>query len=253
MPVNHRNNPLPKDAPVIITRPRQQNSGLIDSLKNQGRTVFSMPLIDIKPISNEQIKSCFLNLDNYEFVFPVSANAVNIAMQWVDKYWPQTPVDLKWLAVGPASKQALENHQIASADILMPKDNYASEGLLELDELQTGNANKVLILRAETGRSLFASSLKERGFEVEILALYKRLEIKHSNDAWLEALEQPAIVQINSSQTLEAALKQQPKLGQKALGALVPSQRIAAEAKVYFNQVWVSRSATDEHLLKMLC
>lgn len=252
MLTNQNPKPLPKDAPVIITRPSEQNSGLINTLKNQGRSVFAMPLIDIKPISNEQIKSCFLNLDNYEFAFPVSANAVNIAMQWVDSYWPQTPVGLKWLAVGPASKQALENHQIASADILMPKDKYASEGLLELDELQTGYTNKVLVLRAETGRSLFANSLKERGFEVEILALYERLEIEHSNDAWLEALKQPAIVQINSSQTLEAAIKQQPKLGQKALGALVPSPRIASEAKAYFNQVWVSRSATDEHLLEML-
>lgn len=246
------NNPPPKYAPVIVTRPLGQETHLVQSLAAQNRQVCYMPLIEIEPISDEQVKSRFLNLDNYQFVFPVSANAVNIAMQWVDKYWPQLPVGLTWLAVGPASKQALEHHQICPSNILIPTENYASEGLLKLEELQTGNSKKVLILRANSGRSLFANTLKERGFKIDVQTLYKRTEIQHSKSEWEKALEKPAIVQINSSQTLEIALKQEPKLPQKSLGVIVPSQRVAKQAQAYFKQVWVSSSACDEDILAAL-
>lgn len=242
----------PKHAAVIITRPLGQEAHLVQSLNAQNREVYCMPLIEIEPISDEQIKSCFLNLDNYQFVFPVSANAVNIAMQWVDKYWPQLPVGLTWLAVGPASKQALKNHEISPSNILMPTKNYASEGLLELEALKTGDTHRVLILRADSGRNLFANTLEERGFKVDVQALYRRTEIQHSQNDWEKALEKPAIVQINSSQTLDIALKQEPKLPQKTLGALVPSQRIANQAQAYFKKVWISSSACDADTLKTL-
>lgn len=222
--MSQKTNRPPKQAPIIITRPLGQETNLIQSLIRQNRQVYHMPLIKIEPISEEQIKSCFLALDNYQFVFPVSANAVNIAMQWVDKYWPQLPIGLTWLAVGPASKQALEHYQICPSSILMPTGNYASEGLLELEALKTGDARRILILRADSGRSLFANTLEERGFKIDVQALYKRTEIQNSLSDWEKALEQPAIVQINSSQTLDIALKQEPRLPQKSLGVIVPSQ-----------------------------
>lgn len=242
----------PKHASVIITRPLGQETHLVQVLNAQNRQVYCMPLIKIEPIFDEQIKSRFLNLDNYQFVFPVSANAVNIAMQWVDKYWPQLPVGLTWLAVGPASKQALENNQIPPSSIIMPTDNYASEGLLKLEALQTGDARRVLILRADSGRSLFANTLEARGFKVEVQALYNRTEIQHSQIDWEKALEKPAIVQINSSQTLDIALKQEPRLPQKSLGVIVPSKRIAQQAQSYFKQVWISSSACDKDILNAL-
>lgn len=246
------NNP-PNDAPIVITRPQGRSNALESALLDQGRQVHCLPLVHIQALDNQDIRSCFMNLDDYRFVFPVSANAVDVAMPWVDSYWPQMPVGLRWLAVGPASKLALQNHDVASSDILMPNTEYCSEGLLELEELQaTQRADKVLILRAKTGRSLLAEVLEKRGFKVQLLTLYERVEITHTEQDWQRALIKPAVIQLNSAESLDIALKQYPDLGQLALGALVPSKRIALKAESYFKQVWISRSACDADLLKCL-
>lgn len=242
--------PIPQDASVIITRPKAQNKRLIQALKAQGKQVYALPLVDIQPLDEPLIKPCLLDLDQYQFVFPVSVNAINIAFDWIQQFWVQLPVGIYWLAVGQASYQALIAQGVNPQDILTPTCSATSEGLLALPQLHTSeHANKVLILRGNGGRNLFAKTLSLRGFKTQICTLYQRTPIIHEQHTWQAHLQTPTVIQINSSQTLDIALQQYPQLGQQALGVIVPSVRIGKQAQAHFKQVWISHSAYDEDIL----
>ncbi len=161
---------------LLFTRPKGQGEDLIDALKAANWHCVRLPLLQICAITPNQshdfqaIKSSIMNLDLYDVVITVSGNASTQAVQWIDQYWPQMPVGLTWLAVGPSSALPFKELGI---DMEIPAANH-SEGLLDLPALQNMTGKKVLILRGMGGRELLAETLKSRGATVDYCQLYER-------------------------------------------------------------------------------
>jgi len=89
---------------VLATRPSEHNADWQALLENAGFTALPCPVIEIVEVSEakylQAVKQKILALDEYYALIFVSRNAVHYGLNWIDKYWPQLPVDLMWFAVG---------------------------------------------------------------------------------------------------------------------------------------------------------
>jgi len=243
---------------LLFTRPQGQGEDLVQALGAAGWHCVRQPLLQIMPIQPDQpqafqaIKSSIMNLDLYDVVISVSSNASTQAVQWIDQYWPQMPVGIKWLAVGPSS--ALPFNELG-IQMGIPAGNH-SEGLLELAELQQLAGKKVLILRGMGGREHLANTLKERGAKVDYCELYERqaISFKPGQLATLLRERQIHYALITSGEMAEQLAQQlQDDSSLLKLQLIVPSMRIQDIAtSLGFSQVVVCGHIQAQTLLACL-
>jgi uroporphyrinogen-III synthase len=156
---------------VLLTRPAEESMALAASLSEAGIFSGSLPLLDIEalPVTAEQ-QTVFAELGRYCAVIVVSKPAARLALQQLDRAWPQLP----WFSVGAATAQVLADHGL---NVHYPQTGDDSEALLALPSLReaiAGPGARVLILRGEGGRELLAERLREQGASVDYLELYRR-------------------------------------------------------------------------------
>ncbi len=221
---------------LLFTRPKGQGEELVVALENEGWQCIRQPLLNIAPITIDQpqafqtIKQRIMNLDLYDVVISVSSNASSLAVEWIDQYWPQMPVGITWLAVGPSSALPFKALGIEMA---IPASNH-SEGLLNLPILEDMSGKKVLILRGMGGRELLANTLKERGATVEYSELYERQAVQFETGQLTTLLQQKHIhyaLITSGEMAQQLAQELQPSESLLQLFLIVPSIRIQNIAK----------------------
>lgn len=157
---------------VLNTRPAHQAAALSAALVAAGARVSELPLIEIRPLplapAHERL---LLDLDRYDGVFVVSANAARLGLDAVAGCWPQWPWRLPAYAVGASTAAVLE---AAGLDVTVPA-RADSEGLLALPALQEVAGRRFLLLRGEEGRELLRDTLRARGAQVDVIPLYQRV------------------------------------------------------------------------------
>jgi uroporphyrinogen-III synthase len=172
---------------LLNTRPVGQAAGLSRLLREAGAEVLELPLVAIEPLAVEgSERQCLLDLDRYDYVFFVSANAARLGLEAIEDYWPQWPHQLPALAVGPATSAPLLE---AGLTVICP-EQQDSEGVLALPELAEPAGLRVLILRGDEGRELVADTLRERGARVDTVSLYRRVLPAAAACQW-QTLRQP--------------------------------------------------------------
>ena len=160
---------------VVITRPRAQAEALAARLAQLGVSVQVFPLLEIQPIQDSAaLRATLARLADYAMVAFVSPNAIDAAFAHIDR-WPQEVIVA---VVGEGSRLALARYGLteATARIVSPLDPHRtdSETLLEVLDMPALQGQRVLIIRAETGRELLADRLRLAGVEVEQVAAYQR-------------------------------------------------------------------------------
>lgn len=250
---------------VLVTRPAHQADRLCRQLAELGAKPVRFPTLSINPVAESDggypsLKNCFLNLDQYQAVIFVSANAVRLAHDWIDQYWPQLPLSIDWLAVGAATSNAMQQYGLPTASIQSDSSSMDSEALLQHPQLQQLTHQKILICRGQGGRELLRDSLQQRGAQVDYAELYRR-EIPVYSQAEIESIIYKSAISamlISSGEALInlAALTHEAATGVSALSEtplVVPSQRVAELAAEYqFKQVRVAANATDDAMLAAL-
>ena len=157
---------------ILNTRPVAQAGALSHSLREAGAEVLELPLIEIEPLPvTGPERQCLLDLDRYDYVFFVSANAARLGLEAIADYWPQWPHQLPALAVGRTTAALLE---LAGLSVICPAQED-SEGVLALPELLEATGLRVLVLRGEEGRELLPDTLRTRGARVDVVPLYRRV------------------------------------------------------------------------------
>ena len=156
---------------LLLTRPVEEAMALAATLSEAGIFSSSLPLLAIQalPVTAEQ-QAVFCDLGRYSAVIVVSKPAARLALQQLDRHWPQLP----WFSVGAATAQVLADHNLT---VHYPQTGDDSEALLALPALREAIAHpdaQVLILRGEGGRELLAERLREQGASVDYLELYRR-------------------------------------------------------------------------------
>ena len=220
---------MPDNKHVLITRPQGQEGDILQALEDAGWCAWHQPLLNITPIQEpaknyQPLKHTMMNIDLYDVIITVSANASSLAYHWIDQYWPQLPVGINWFAVGPSSAKALLP---LGMNMQLPEHNH-TEGLLELDSLQNMADKKVLILRGVGGRELLAQELTRRGATVDYAELYERKAVDISQ-VQLDALlceQQIHFAVVTSGEMAKQLANGLSQNNKSQLTLLVPSQRI---------------------------
>ncbi len=185
---------------ILNTRPAHQSAELTAALRAAGLVVSELPLLEIVGRDLEPPQQRWLlDLDRYDGVFFISANAARYGLDAVAGFWPQWPWQLKTYAVGHASAELLA---AAGLDVEIPAGRADSEGLLQLPALQDVAGKRFLLMRGVGGRELLRRALEARGAQVDVLELYRRELPASARQQWQSLMPAPDIVLLTSPDAL---------------------------------------------------
>jgi uroporphyrinogen III methyltransferase/synthase len=154
---------------VAVTRARASASGLARRLSSLGARVIQAPAIRTVPLPGSAPE-----LARYDLLCLTSPIGVD-ALFWRLRAGGQDAralADMRVAAIGPGTADALAGHGII-ADIV--PERAVAEGLVEALAQLTQPVHRALIARAREGRDVLADTLRARGAEVDVLALYETL------------------------------------------------------------------------------
>ncbi|MGH9033368.1 MAG: uroporphyrinogen-III C-methyltransferase [Acidimicrobiia bacterium] len=163
---------------VVVTRAREQASGLRDRLERLGAEVVELPAIEIEPID-----VTVPDLDAFAWLVLTSANGVaalfdrGLAPSGRDA---RSLAGLQVAAIGPGTAAALADHGIR-ADLV--PERFVAEALIEAFPPPPRPGARVLLARAEQARDALPKGLEEKGYAVDVLAAYRTVTATPEADA----------------------------------------------------------------------
>ena len=234
--------------PVMVTRPAEQAVSLSDALETLGCEVIRHPILRIEPVEETPLlRSRFLDIDHYQAVIAISRNAAESGLAYLDQYWPQLPVGIHWIAVGPVTANAMT---VSGMDVIRPAKRFDSEGALALPELQDVAGKKILIWRGVGGREVLAHTLRDRGAQVDYAELYQRIVPQYNDSDWESVLSQRPLLLVSSGQGLREIVSQRPDISMQVRGLVAPGERVAQTAReAGFKEILIADSAQDEDMI----
>lgn len=222
---------------VLVTRPAQQQAELIEELTAHGAQTLSKPMLAIDTLQSQaqinQLTAKIQNFAEYDIAIFVSTNAANYGSHWIDSYWPQFPVNLQVIAIGPSTAKAVA--ELLPCRVIQSDTGMTSEDILNLPVLNDVGGRKVAIFRGIGGRELIASVLRERGASVDYFEVYTRQGCHYPADDFTEELL-GAGVNVLSASSGESVDLLKTNLAEhfnkfSGLSLLVPSARVADQAR----------------------
>lgn len=240
---------------VLITRPQGQAERLARIVAAAGGEAIVFPTIEIRPLADPApLQSVLDRLDEFQIAVFVSANAVDISLPLLLQR-RAIPADLRFAAVGSATRTALEGFGIGG--VISPTERHDSEGLLSLPEMIDVAGRRIVIFRGESGRELIAETLVSRGGQVEYAVCYRRVRPR-VDTAELAARWRAGRIHAVSAMSLESIRNLYDMLDRPtrqllaATPVLVPHARIADDArKLGLTHVRVT-GHSDEALIESL-
>lgn len=222
---------------VLITRPSNQVDNMRRAIESAGAKVLLLPLIEINSLDDVQdiqdLKDKVLQLDSYQSLIFVSTNAVSYGSETINNYWPQFPIGIDVIAVGPTTAEAVRDQ--LGCEVIQPSSGMTSEDVLRLAQLQDVNEKKVGIVRGQGGRELLADTLRERGANVDYLEAYSRLPVDYASADFCNRVQEAGVnvLTVSSGESLDRLtqlLADNINMKQQ-LHLLVPSERVERQAK----------------------
>ena len=222
---------------VVVTRARAQASGLAAILRGLGAEVVELPAIRIEPrIESDEVRQAVRRIGEYALVCVTSPNGAHLLFEALS----EAGLDARALgggptkqqqvgrggagaaveteaqggtdgrvavpdetgttvaAIGPGTTRALAEHGIA-ADVV--PERFVAEALVEALADIDVKGRKVLIARADEARDVLPDALRERGAEVDVVALYETVREAPEPDA-VDAAQSADYVTFTSSSTV---------------------------------------------------
>jgi uroporphyrinogen III methyltransferase/synthase len=200
---------------VVVTRARAQASGLAATLRGLGAEVVELPAIRIEPrIESPEVKGVVERIGEYALIVLTSPNGAHLLFEALDA----AGLDSRALggtrqqqageggtraggvvaAIGPGTAGALREHGIR-ADIV--PERFVAEALVEALVDVEVQAKRVLVARAAEARDVLPEALRQRGAEVDVVALYETVREQPSEEA-VAAAQSADYVTFTSSSTV---------------------------------------------------
>ena len=163
---------------IVVTRAREQASGLVKRLRDLGAEPLECPAISIAPLHDfGQLDAAIASLESYDWVIFTSANGVRAFVSRLRAIGREVS-DLcarKIGAIGPAT--GAEIHALGCNPAFMP-DTYVAEAIVE--QIEDVEGCRILLPRADIARKALAIGLRDRGAYVDEVAAYRTV---HSDEA----------------------------------------------------------------------
>jgi len=154
---------------VLVTRPQGQAESLVTLLAEHGHDVSHEPALTIEALAPPG--NSLDGLAGAHAVFFVSANAARLALPLIAAHVGEWPPSLHCLAVGEATAAVLRD---AGLPVVVPAQGFNTEAVLQLPCLASLEGKRIVVFRGDGGRELFAGALRDRGAEVDYIAVYRR-------------------------------------------------------------------------------
>jgi uroporphyrinogen-III synthase len=242
---------------ILVTRPAGQAQKLTEMILAQGGEPVCFPLLEINPTKEQTpLQQAIAQLDGYSIAIFISPNAVIFSLPTLlaKRPWPDA---LQAAAIGQSTVAQLAPYGINN--VIAPVQRFDSEALLELPAMhqQCVAGKKILLLRGNGGRELLATTLRERGAQVDCVTCYqrssptnKKLIVSMLRNEQIEALT------ISSSEGLHnllALLDAETTQRLYTLPVFVPHKRIAKiAAELGLRKIILSEPA-DAGIMNALC
>jgi uroporphyrinogen III methyltransferase/synthase len=186
---------------VVVTRARAQASGFAATLRALGAEVVELPAIRIEPlIETEEAKRAAAGVGAYDLICLTSPNGVRLLFEAMEA----AGLDARALAgvtvaaIGPGTARALAERGVL-ADVV--PERFVAEGLIEALEDEEVAGARVLVARAAEARDVLPDALRERGAEVDVVALYETVREQPEADE-IEAAQSADYLTFTSSSTV---------------------------------------------------
>jgi uroporphyrinogen III methyltransferase/synthase len=199
---------------VVVTRARAQASGLAATLRDLGAEVVELPAIRIEPrIDDSEARQAIESIREYSLVCVTSPNGAHLLFDALaaggaaaepDATEVTAGLDARALAgatvaaIGPGTARALAEHGIA-ADVV--PERFVAEALVEALAGVEVEGRRVLVARAAEARDVLPDALRERGAEVDVVALYETVREQPDEEA-VAAAQSADYVTFTSSSTV---------------------------------------------------
>ncbi|WP_300803371.1 uroporphyrinogen-III C-methyltransferase [uncultured Desulfovibrio sp.] len=208
---------------VVVTRAREQASGLAQELVQLGADVIQCPTIEISPLPDyAELDAAIERLSEYAWLIFTSVNGV----RWFWKRLEAAGKDSRALglcrvaAIGPATAEALEARGIRPDFI---PGRYVAEGVVE-GLLARGKVDgvRMLLPRAAKAREVLPDELRKAGARVDVISAYETIPAAARKDEVLERMRAGTLdcVTFGSSSTVENFL------------SLIPAETLRAHPDV---------------------
>jgi len=242
---------------VLVTRPAGQADGLVAALAGCGFTPHHQPLLQLEALEvlPSSARQCAQDLDLYQHVIFISANAVRFGMDLIDDFWPQLPVGIHWYAIGDSTAALLAQRDVVP---ITPDSNMNSEGMLAVPQLSEVDRQRVLIVKGVGGRDRLREVLATRGARVDELACYRRRCPSLAPGQLAAQLQRWDVkfILISSGEGLQnllALLRAGENTKFTDIGLVVPSTRVEKMAReAGFEQIKTAANASDTAMLQAL-
>ncbi|HKN90029.1 MAG TPA: uroporphyrinogen-III C-methyltransferase [Acidimicrobiia bacterium] len=156
---------------VIVTRAREQASGLVERLHALGAATVELPVIEIgEPADGgAALREAARRVGDYDWVAFTSANAVTRFFAALGEVGSDTRAlgGRRVAAIGPGTADALAAAGVR-ADLV--PERFVAESLLDAFPAGPG---RVLLPRAAVARDALPAGLTDRGFAVDVVEAYR--------------------------------------------------------------------------------
>jgi uroporphyrinogen III methyltransferase/synthase len=163
---------------IVVTRAREQASGLRSRLETLGASVLELPSIDIQAVD-----FTVPDLTGVEWLLFTSANGVTA---WFERGLGPRGQDARALAgvriaaIGPGTAEALATHGVR-ADLV--PERFVAESLLAAMPGPTRPGAGALLARAAQARDVLPDGLVALGYEVTVLPVYRTVTARPDGTA----------------------------------------------------------------------
>ena len=191
---------------ILVTRARSQASRLTEKLESLGADCMEVPAIRLADPSDgfAAADAAIAHVDRYHWIIFTSANGVS---RFFDRLF-HAGKDARALSyakiatIGSATAEKLLTYGI-KPDVI--PEEFRAEGILEALSGKLPPHAKILLPRAEEARLVLPEKLREKGAEVDVVALYQTVAADADGAALRDALRAGAIdlVTFTSSSTVK--------------------------------------------------
>jgi len=186
---------------VVVTRARAQASGFARTLRELGADVVELPAIRVEPrTGSQEARDAIGRLGDYSLVCLTSPNGVRLLFEAMR----EAGQDARALAgatvaaIGPGTARALGERGIV-ADVV--PERFVAEALVEALADTEVEGSRVLVARAAEARDVLPDALRQRGAEVDVVALYETVR-EQPDEAEVERAQGADYVTFTSSSTV---------------------------------------------------
>lgn len=200
---------------VLVGRAKAQAGALAKLLREQGAKVTAVPFIEIrKPKSFKPLDTALKEIREYDWLILTSVNGVDALFERLMKLKmePGWLAHLRIAAIGPATKAAIEKHDL---DVNVVPREYVAESVVKALK-KTVEGRRVLLVRAKVARDVIPDELRRAGAAVDVVEAYETVLPKASRTQLLSALksaQRPDAITFTSSSTVRNFVE---LIGQKA-------------------------------------